>query len=537
MKKRWRWASSIFVIVVLLGILALHTAENLAYESAPPSDRYSRELTLARADDRQPFAATLDRRDESLRIAYIRGDQIFVESAKDAAVGAETAVANGGTDIREMSFLGGEAPVLYWSDGKQVTLLPLQDGSKPVTYDLASGLNRVAAVDGKLLVYGDAGASLWQDPLTRGPASAELVANFAVVRGAGVLDGGEARLALLRKDSPFRNSLIYARAGNDAYQMETLAEVAVDVRHGVSGIGIAAAPGGLAFSLSTKATAPGLDLKTKVLFRADDGSLTETTMALASGPARDPGSMTTDQIASASLARRPDGTLIAAVPAERIDNRLREGGDVYVLPVPSISASGPVAVSHTAGFPSGQVALTGNAGDYVVWAEPSGNQVQIKASSTAPVWKETLNRVTRNDQVGSVVGALFNIFYLYVPLLVTLIWTVPPVLFLGVANAVAVNWVEHRPQLVFWLSMATFAVFQMAFFRTYMYPPRSTLMMPEWLSNPLTMWGTPILIGGIGLWYALSHRGENSHPLVDYARFMIVDTVILALLYQPYMWF
>jgi hypothetical protein len=250
-----------------------------------------------------------------------------------------------------------------------------------------------------------------------------------------------------------------------------------------------------------------------------------------------PAPMTTDQIASASLARRPDGTLIAAVPAERIDNRLREGGDVYVLPVPSISASGPVAVSHTAGFTSGQVALTGNAGDYVVWAEPSGNQVQIKASSTAPVWKETLNRVTRNDQVGSVVGALFNIFYLYVPLLVTLIWTVPPVLFLGVANAVAVNWVEHRPQLVFWLSMATFAVFQMAFFRTYMYPPRSTLMMPEWLSNPLTMWGTPILIGGIGLWYALSHRGENSHPLVDYARFMIVDTVILALLYQPYMWF
>jgi hypothetical protein len=501
-------------------------------------------------DGTVPVASFLDKATGSLYFGYCRQGEVYLgevrgPSAKDTK---ETPVFSGDaeTEIRQIAFAQTpDGTVMVWTTWDNFWLKNITTGEEPRQYKIPVRGAQLRVTPSEVLFYGNGGIVAWKYSDTPAEMKTDLVArdgNFVCLDAAYVGDKLEILTANQRVIGMYHTYQPWAQTYDPKNKRwEQLMVMPYDPPVTVLDVALATDNDQLLALVSSSAydrETKQRTYKTEILDLVSGTRPTpvEAVVTLATGPASNP-ELCKVNISAIDMFQDPQGRVWGLAVAGRVDSRLKSGADVFYFPVVDRKPGKVVQVSHTESVSKGNANLLfGNRSMYAVWTEPDVSGAKsILVSSNSPVWANALMK-RGNGVAAAIIETMLGTLYLFVPFLYTTLWAVLPLGIIGGAWLFKTEWIERRPREPWMISLAAFGIGQGLFFRMFFYRPLSVSIMPAWMSAfPATVL-IPVLAGVLAWLFAWSWRKpEAFNPIVDFARFYAINTLIIGLLYQPYM--
>ncbi|MDI6893256.1 MAG: hypothetical protein AB1503_04115 [Bacillota bacterium] len=191
---------------------------------------------------------------------------------------------------------------------------------------------------------------------------------------------------------------------------------------------------------------------------------------------------------------------------------------------------GAAGQPHLVPAPAGPAIDDG--GYFLTWVDTAGTgRFRLRFTASVPVYRQAMARVRLSDLTAALGETLAGAFLSYLPFLFALGWTVPALLVLVAAHAVALNWAEQHPRPLGILALGVYLAGKGWLLWRLLHAPVLAMRAPPWVTPALTL---PILLGAAGLaglTTALRHR--DAQGLARVGRFVLWDVLFTCLFLGP----
>lgn len=181
-----------------------------------------------------------------------------------------------------------------------------------------------------------------------------------------------------------------------------------------------------------------------------------------------------------------------------------------------------------------QLAVNGDT-HWLTWVVPGGDGVTLRIGSTAPAFRRAMGRISSQDWQDAIGTALIGIGYAYLPLVVSLLWLLPPIIFVVLFYLLALNWAERNPLILNLGGLVVYLVAKLRFSQLMLFRPSVLAHMPPWL-GPHAVWigVATLLVAALEL-FRLNRRWLQSSVTSGLVPLALFDAVLMALAVAPYM--
>jgi len=253
----------------------------------------------------------------------------------------------------------------------------------------------------------------------------------------------------------------------------------------------------------------------------------------------DPFGGVSDSMGDATFAPSQDGKahlLLAAVARESIR---RSQQDVFHVTVEEDEIVGVERVSRSRQTAVRPAVLTSPQGYTVAWLEAAGfGRYVVRIAGTTQELREALNPVSARDY-GEALGELVSSLLTSVTLLpIVIIWVLVSFMVLLVPSVISITWAERHAYYLIGGAVALHLAIRTPDIVHRFYRPWLVPLLPAWLLPPWGVFLAPALISVASLYSGILAFLKDDQPIGrayrGYAVFALVDSLLLAFIYGPY---